>query len=413
MKKKKTMRLLLLIIAAIIYSNVKSQTQKVLFLGNSYTYVNDLPSLISNLAQADGKTLIYDQNTTGGYYLEGHSTNTTSLDKIASNDWDFVILQDQSQKPSFPPSQVATDVYPYAKILVDSIYAKNECTEALFFMTWGRQNGDQDNCPYYTPLCTYEGMQGRLRESYLEMGFDNMASVSPVGVAWKKTREITGDSINLYSSDESHPSIYGSYLAACVFYTSIFNASPVNNSFISTLSDTTAHLLQSIAYSVVTDSNYVWNFKTANFGVVDNGNMGIDFLSTDNYTSEEWDFGDGVVEAVHNPTHVYQNDGQYTVTHVVSGTCYSDTVFETITVVNTNTSIIGSNNLFVMYPNPVKEKLTIKGLGIDLVRVLNNLSVIVLESESNIIDLSTFEKGTYFIEIYTRNTRIVKKIIKL
>jgi len=407
------MRKILLIFILFVAYSVNSQTKKVLFLGNSYTYVNDLPNLIKNLAQADGKTLIYDQNTPGGYSLEGHSTNTTSLGKIASNNWDFVVIQDQSQKPSFPPSQVATDVYPYAKILVDSIYANNECTEPLFFMTWGRQNGDQDNCPYYAPLCTYEGMQGRLRESYLEMGVDNMASVSPVGMAWQKTREITGDTINLYSSDESHPSIYGSYLAACVFYTSIFNASPVNNSFISTLSDTTAHLLQQIAYQVVTDSNYIWNFKTANFGITQNGNLNYSFTSTENFISETWDYGDGISETVHNPTHTYINTGQYSVTHIVDGACYKDTLIQILDIVNTDINLNNNNQNIKIYPNPFNDVINIKADNITNITIYNSLSVKIIETSNKIIDLSFLKKGVYFIEIITNESKISKKIIKL
>ncbi len=406
------MRKILLISVLFFAYSVNSQTKKVLFLGNSYTYVNDLPNLIKNLAQADGKTLEYDQNTPGGYSFEGHSTNTTSLGKIASNNWDFVVLQDQSQKPSFPPSQVATDVYPYAKILVDSIYANNQCSKPLFFMTWGRQNGDQDNCQYYAPLCTYEGMQGRLRESYLQMGVDNMASVSPVGVAWKKTREITGDTINLYSSDESHPSIYGSYLAACVFYTSIFNESPINNTFISTLSDTTAHLLQQIAFSVVTDSNYVWNFMTANFGFSSTSGLSYNFISTNNYENEYWNFDDGTTSTEHNPTHTFPGSGQYTVKHIIVTNCTTDTVEKPVNIGITQTYDIENNDITI-YPNPFNNFINIDADNIIKITLYNSISVKIIETSNNNIDTSTLKEGVYFIEIITLNSKICKKLIKL
>jgi len=407
------MKKILLILILFVACSVNSQTKKVLFLGNSYTYVNDLPNLIKNLAEADGKILVYDQNTPGGYSFQGHSTNTTSLGKISSKDWDFVILQDQSQKPSFPPSQVATDVYPYAKVLVDSIYANNECTEALFFMTWGRQNGDQDNCSSYAPLCTYEGMQGRLRESYLEMGVDNMASVSPVGIAWQKTREVTGDTINLYSSDESHPSIYGSYLAACVFYTSIFKSSPENNSFISTLSDTTAHLLQQIAYKVVTDSNYIWNFKTANFKIIKNSDFTYSFTGTENFLSETWDYGDGDIELTHNPTHTYTHTGQYTVIHTVNGTCYKDTMVQILDIVNTDINFNINENIIKVYPNPFNNVINICADNITKITLYNSLSVKILETDSKKIDMSFLTEGLYFIEISTLNNKVCKKLVKL
>ncbi len=60
------------------------QTKRVLFLGNSYTYANNLPQLLADIASSTGKTLIFDINAPGGYYLGQHLTNSTSLAKIAS-----------------------------------------------------------------------------------------------------------------------------------------------------------------------------------------------------------------------------------------------------------------------------------------------------------------------------------------
>ena len=51
-----------------------AQTKNVLFLGNSYTGVNNLPLLTYNLALSLGDTINYDSNTPGGYTYQGHST---------------------------------------------------------------------------------------------------------------------------------------------------------------------------------------------------------------------------------------------------------------------------------------------------------------------------------------------------
>ena len=96
-------------------------TKKALFLGNSYTAYNSLPNLVENIANSLGDSLIHDRNTPGGQTMAGHASNVTSLNKIASQEWDYVVLQSQSQEPSFPPSQVANDVFPYAEQLTDSI----------------------------------------------------------------------------------------------------------------------------------------------------------------------------------------------------------------------------------------------------------------------------------------------------
>lgn len=246
---------------SILFNTYAQTTKKALFLGNSYTQFNNLPNLIESLATANGDVLIHDQNTPGGYKFEDHSTNATSLSKINSNDWDFVVLQAQSQEPSFHPSQVAADTKPYAVILNDSIKANNSCTKTMFYMTWGRENGDASNCANYPPICTYDSMQARLRESYLEMTVENNAECAPVGVAWKKVRE-DFPAINLYNADESHPSIYGSYLAACVFYSSMYHKTTVGNTYWSTLDSLTAYRLQDIASSTVLDSLPTWHIES-------------------------------------------------------------------------------------------------------------------------------------------------------
>lgn len=256
------MKKIITILICLFVLNANAQeTKKVLFIGNSYTYYNNLPLLIQNLATANGDVLIKDENTPGGTSFNWHSTNANTLSKIKAKDWDYVVMQDQSQIPSFSPGQVATDSKPYAKILCDSIKANNACTKAMFYMTWGREYGDASNCGAYPPICTYDGMQQRLRESYLEMTTENEAECAPVGMAWKKVRE-DFPVINLYAGDSSHPSLEGSYLAACVIYTSMFHKSTVGVSFISTLDSTTAFRLQTIASATVLDSLDVWQIDT-------------------------------------------------------------------------------------------------------------------------------------------------------
>ena len=138
---------------------------KVLFIGDSYISVNNLPLTVANMAKGHGDTLIYDSNTPGGTTFQGQCSNTTTLAKIAQGGWDYVVLQAQSEEPSFPPSQVQTDTYPYAHRLDSLIHAVDSCTETVFYMTWGHQNGDPPNCAGYPQICTYSGMQDRLTQS--------------------------------------------------------------------------------------------------------------------------------------------------------------------------------------------------------------------------------------------------------
>ena len=314
--------------------------KEVLFVGNSYTYVNNLPNLVKEIALSFGDTLVHESSTPGGSNFNAHSTNTQTLSKINQQQWDYVVLQAQSQEPSFSPSQVASDTYPYAEILVDSILANSSCTEPLFFMTWGRKYGDQSNCQFYPPVCTYTGMQKRLRESYLNMSFLHNASCSPVGLAWKKSIAIDS-TIDLYSTDNSHPSIYGSYLAACTFYSSIFKKSAVGSSYWPNAIDSaTAYSLQEIGSNTVLDSLAVWNIFNADFGFQQfNDSVSFTNLSS-NYESVLWNFGNGITTTDENPTHTYALNGSYTVilSAITNAACIQDTQTVSI-VVNINTAI--------------------------------------------------------------------------
>jgi hypothetical protein len=66
---------------------------RVLFLGNSYTYVNDLPTTFAELAVAGGHNVETGMVTNGGETLAQHSAATETLDKISSASWSFVVLQ--------------------------------------------------------------------------------------------------------------------------------------------------------------------------------------------------------------------------------------------------------------------------------------------------------------------------------
>ena len=330
---------LLIALAMFIAADTHATTRKVLFLGNSYVYTNDLPLMLQQMATSMGDTLIYDQNTPGGFTFEQHSTDPTTISKIFSQQWDIVILQEQSQRPAFSPAQVADDTYPYAKKL-DSMIRKNRtCTETMFFMTWGRKNGDASNCAFYPPICTYEGMQTRLRESYMQMTQDNNAIVAPVGAAWKQMRD-SFPSVDLYVPDESHPSVSGTYLAACVFYASIFHKNPMLTTFNSTLSANDANNIKRISKRVVLDSFSKWNmygnYTYANFTKSVAGKTAT-FTNTSLYnTNNYWTFGNGNTSTIASPAHTYATNGKYQVTLTASNGCFSETRKDSVTIGGVN-----------------------------------------------------------------------------
>lgn len=399
---------------------INGQNKNVLFIGNSYTAVNNLPQTTADIANSLGDTLTFDSNTPGGYTFNLHSTNATTISKIAAQPWDFVVLQEQSQLPSFDPSQVNVDVYPYARKLDSLILVNDSCTETFFYMTWGRQNGDLSNCAAYPPVCTYNGMQQRLRESYLQMAIDNHASVSPVGVAWKNVRD-NYPGINLYQADESHPSVHGTYLAACVFYSSFFHKSSLGASFISPgISVGDAQILQSIASSTVLDSMSLWqgsgDVPVADFNYVSTGSTIQFFNSSLNSTSYSWNFGDGNVSTATSPQNTYLVDGQYTVTLTASTNCLSYSFVDTIMVTSTSIWENEKKLSYEFFPNPVQNEFSIsfkeKVLPTIYLKIYNAVGQLVLNK--NYIDVSLIKEsigdlpaGLYSVILYSDDEVVV------
>jgi hypothetical protein len=231
--------------------------KRALFLGNSYTAYNNLPQLTADVALSAGDTLEVASSTPGGYTFEGHLGNPASMDLITQGNWDFVVLQQQSQMPAFPISQVEVETFPFATQLNDSILAHNPCAETVFYMTWGRENGDQQNCANWPPVCTYEGMDDLLRERYMMMAEMNEGIVSPVSVVWRYLRENHPD-IDLFSSDGSHPSPTGSYVAAVCFYTSLFRKSPLNALYDYTIDNGHEAIIRQAVHDLVYNNFSEW-----------------------------------------------------------------------------------------------------------------------------------------------------------
>ncbi|MBS1773865.1 MAG: PKD domain-containing protein [Bacteroidetes bacterium] len=400
----------IILFSIIISGNASATTRRVLFLGNSYIFTNNLPSLIQQMATSMGDTLIYDENNIGGYTMQAHSTDATSISKIYAQPWDIVILQEQSQRPAFDPAQVATDTYPYARKLDSLVRDQRACTETMFFMTWGYKNGDASNCAAYPPICTYAGMQQRLRESYLQMAQDNNAIVSPVGAVWKIARD-SFPSIDLYSADESHPNINGSYLAAAVFYTAIFHKKPINSSYTAGLSTTDAQNLRRIAGNIVLDSFTKWNqygnYTYANFNKSLAGNT-VTLTNTSVYaTAYYWTFGDGGNSTATNTNHSYTANGKYYINLTASNTCYSETRKDSVTIGATSISNLVSSASIDVYAigngkMRINNRHNSETLQIEIVDLTGKSIYKTTVAAGNTIDES-FIPGLYLYRIWDGN----------
>ena len=262
-------KILLLTIAILLFKASFSQEEiRVLFLGNSYTYVNDLPKIIEDIATNENKVFTHASVTPGGCTLFQHVESQTSLSKIRQGNWDFVVLQEQSQLPVIDYYRHNT-LKPSYQALYDSIMLYNPNAKVVGYMTWGRRYGGQQCVNFGEGLyCSadfvdFNHMQDTLTAAYCENAYATNSYVAPVGEAWKAALT-TDPSLVLHSSDNSHPSYDGSYLAACVFYSVFWNKTPIGIYHDKQIDDTKAELLQTIANDVFFNNLEKWNFSTEN-----------------------------------------------------------------------------------------------------------------------------------------------------
>lgn len=400
------------------FCQAQTQSKRALFIGNSYTYYNDLPGMVAAIASSCGDELVYDASTGGGMGLENHVDNTTTLAKIAQGNWDYVILQERSQTPAFPEDFVEANVYPYAATLNNLIQTQNPCAETAFFVTWAWQNGDPYNCEAFPPICTYEGMDDLVTQRYHAMAEQNQAILSPAGPVWRYLRG-NYPSLNLYSSDGSHPNVAGSFAAACCFYTVLFRKDPMTITYNPGLAVAEADLIKQATRVIVYDNLTTWrvgwydpvaHFETTGLGM---GQYQFTNLSA-NAEVYHWDFGDGEQSTEANPVHTYTVPGNYTVTLTAYHCDREDT---SSIALETNLSVNSLSKTTVQwFPNPTAGWVTISGanpIARKEIYTLNGQLLEQIENEEPRLDLAAYPEGVYVIRIVdTGHNTLVTKIVK-
>ncbi len=200
-------------------------SKKVLIIGNSYVDLNG--GIDAQLRGLTPKTEA-SRISPGGFTLKLHWSNANTLNAIRTGKWDVVVLQEQSlgavtNRPDF---------FLYAQKLDEEI--KKAGAETVLLMTWERPDSVQ-----------FGVTTAMLSEAYTALGKELGAKVAPAGLAFSEAlRERPQLGLNIA---DGHPTRQGTYLAACVLYATIFNQSPVGNSYSAGLNDDERELLQHIA----------------------------------------------------------------------------------------------------------------------------------------------------------------------
>ena len=206
---------------------------KMLFIGNSFTFYNSgvdfhLQNMLSSDVSSDSLTYNIQEIAVSSYTLEAHYNDPLTIAKIKSDNWNTVVLQEQSTRPINNPDLFLQ----YAKLLDTEIKKMNAKT--VLYMTWAPKASLTDIT--------------QLAAAYISVGQQLNAPVVPVGKVWDYFVK-TYPTINIYYTDDKHPSLPGTYLIACTFYYSLFGRNPIKNSYLPTgLSSANAVTIRKAVY---------------------------------------------------------------------------------------------------------------------------------------------------------------------
>ena len=190
---------------------------RILFIGNSYTYVNNLPELVRGLAAGMSPAVSIEtrQVTEGGATLRKLWNAGAALSAIRGERWDWVVLQEQSslgatmvngQAIISDPSRL---FWPAVRQFDQEIRRRGARTVVL--LTWGPPGKPENSAA--------------LAHAYFTIARELGALVIPAGLAWERALRQRPD-LPLFMNDNSHPAPAGSYLAALAAVATLLDTTP-------------------------------------------------------------------------------------------------------------------------------------------------------------------------------------------
>ena len=175
---------------------------RVLFVGNSLTYWNEMPWMVEQISAKRSPKLDTSFVGGSGMSLRQQWQMGKTVRAIREYRWDYVVLQGQSSEATNNSEEFAR----YGRLLDGEIRKRGAKT--VFFLTWANRGEPQ----------------GPITDRYLALAKEVGALVAPVGIAWQS---LAKQGLDLYDGSGVHPNLGGTYLSACVFYALFTGKSPV------------------------------------------------------------------------------------------------------------------------------------------------------------------------------------------
>ena len=227
---------------------VSTEVKSLLWVGNSFCdYNNSMHGHVGQLLGDAGlKGLRASSATISGSGINWHDiaahlkpgSGMASYSFVGDNEvrfnsfdkpFDAVMMMDCSQCPVHPKLQPI--FYEFAA--KHSATARAHGAAPIFFMSWAYQDKPE--------------MTQQLAAEYVKAGKANNALVVPAGLAFANAIAKRPE-LNLYVADKRHPSLMGTYLAACTVAASVYKTNPVGLKYTAGLPAEVATFLQQVAW---------------------------------------------------------------------------------------------------------------------------------------------------------------------
>lgn len=228
---------------------LQKDVKKVLFIGNSFTFYSNIPGIFGELAKGAGKNVTVESVTNGSWTLSKFADKTDKYGAqvhaklTASDDYDAIILQDQSTRPLANKTGFVSGI----KAMAEKINSTQKSCRIYLYATWGFEEYASKN------NMTIPQMEAKIRAEYASAAKEIGATVCNVGKAFTEVYTENND-INLYYSDDNkHPSYNGAFLSACVHVSTILGIDPRTSNFngSSEITPEVAAILKQAAYNAV------------------------------------------------------------------------------------------------------------------------------------------------------------------
>jgi len=230
------------------------ETCRILFIGSSYLqYGNgDVVNIFYKFCKAANREIIIDTSIFGGYRLNRHLEYQPTIDKINSQGWDYVILQGNSAYIS--KEKWHKYLVPYLSEFREMIKYNYDKTSVIYMMPWAYLDGLEF---IEGETDTYDDMQRNIYNNSINVANSLDIILAPAGWAWYQSR-LNNYPAELYLSDLNHQTVSGAFLAASVFYSTIFLEQAPEIDIKLTETDN-QQLLRETAYNIVIDDLDLWN----------------------------------------------------------------------------------------------------------------------------------------------------------